>query len=80
MFLCKTAFMNSRISIDLGDPKLFKLLKLEAQETDSTMREVVIRALESYFAQRLETKALLHASESAFSEWDNPQDSDYDRL
>lgn len=57
-----------------------RLLKLEAQETGTSMKEVLIRALESYFAHRLETKALLKASESVFSEWDNPLDSDYDKL
>ena len=72
--------MKTRISTDLGDPRLVMLLKLEAQETNSSMRGVLIRALESYFAHRLETRALQKASESVFSEWNNPLDSDYDRL
>jgi len=72
--------MKARLSTDLGDPKWIRLLKLEAQETDSSVKEVLIRALESYFAHRLETKALLKASESAFSAWDDPRDSDYDKL
>lgn len=71
---------QARISTDLGDPKLIRLLKLEAQETGTSIREVLIRALESYFAHRLETRALLKASEKVFEEWDNPQDADYDRL
>ncbi len=73
-------FMKARISTDLGDPRLIRLLKLEAQETDSTMRDVLIRALESYFAHRLETRALLKASEAVFNDWNNPLDSDYDKL
>ena len=72
--------MKTRISTDLGDPRLIKLLKSEAQETNSSMRGVLIRALESYFAHRLETRALLKASEAVFNEWDNPLDSEYDRL
>jgi hypothetical protein len=72
--------MKARISTDLGDPKWIRLLKLEAQEKGTSMREVLIDALESYFAHRLETKALLRASESVFSEWDDPRDSEYDQL
>jgi hypothetical protein len=72
--------MQTRISTDLGDPRLMKLLKLEAQETGSSVKDVLIRALEGYFAHRLETKALLKASESIFEEWNDPKDSDYDKL
>jgi hypothetical protein len=57
-----------------------KLLKLEAQETGTSVKEVLIRALESYFAHRLETKALMKASEAIFEEWNDPKDSDYDKL
>lgn len=72
--------MKTRISTDLGDPRLIRLLKLEAEETNSSMKGVLIRALESYFAHRLETKALLKASESIFNEWNNPLDAEYDRI
>jgi len=72
--------MNSRISTDLKDPRLLKLLKIEAQEQGSSMTDVLIHALESYFAHKLETKALEKASESAFEEWNDPRDSDYDVL
>lgn len=72
--------MKTRISTDLGDPRLIQLLKLEAQETNTTMRGVLIRALEGYFNHRLETRALLKASEAIFMEWNNPLDSDYDRI
>lgn len=64
----------------MGDPRLIRLFKLEAQETGTTMRGILIRALESYFADRLETKALMKASESVFEEWNDPKDSDYDKL
>jgi hypothetical protein len=72
--------VTTRISTDLADPRLVKLLKAEANERDTTVKEVLTRALEAYFAERLETKALAKLAESAFSEWDDPRDSDYDRL
>lgn len=72
--------MGTRISTDLADPRLVRLLKVEAQETDTTIKNVLSRALEAWFAERLENKALARLSESAFSEWDDPRDADYDRL
>lgn len=72
--------MKTRISTDLGDPRLMKLLKMEAQESSISLKEVLVQALESYFSHRLETKALIKASESVFEEWDNPLDADYDKL
>jgi hypothetical protein len=57
-----------------------RLLKAEAHERDITVKQVLVRALESYFADRLETKALGKLAESAFSEWDDPRDAEYDRL
>ena len=72
--------MQTRISMDLGNPSLVRLLKREADDTDSSMKDVVVRALEAYFAHRLETKALMKASESIFEEWNDPRDADYDRL
>jgi hypothetical protein len=72
--------MGTRISTDLGDSRLVKLLKVEANERDTTVKEVLTRALEAYFADRLETKALAKLAESSFSEWNDPRDADYDRL
>ena len=72
--------MNTRISTDLGDPKLIRLMKLEAQETGRSLKEVLILALEGYFAHRIETKALERASEKIFTEWNDLRDSDYDKL
>jgi len=72
--------VGTRISTDLGDPRLLKLLKNEANERDTTVKDVLARALEAYFAERLETKALAKLAESSFSEWDDPRDADYDRL
>ncbi|OGQ33311.1 MAG: hypothetical protein A3F16_04780 [Deltaproteobacteria bacterium RIFCSPHIGHO2_12_FULL_43_9] len=72
--------LKARISTDLGDPVLIRLLKLEAQESGETIREVLVKALRSYFSHRLETKALMRASESVFEEWNDPRDSEYDKL
>lgn len=72
--------MKARLSTDLGNPVLIKLLKHEAQLSDSSVKDVLVRALEAYFAHRLETKALQKASEAVFEEWDDPRDSDYDNL
>lgn len=72
--------MKARLSTDLGDPKLLKLLKAEAAEKDSSIKDVLITALESYFAHRIETKSLQRASEVAFDEWDDPRDSEYDAI
>jgi len=71
---------NSRITTDLGDPILLKLLKSEANEQNTSVREVVISALESYFAHRLESKAMNSASDNIFDEWNDEKDSQYDNL
>jgi hypothetical protein len=72
--------MGTRISADLSDPRLMRLLKAEANERDTTVKEVLTRALEAYFADRLETRAFAKLAEAAFDEWDDPRDGDYDRL
>jgi hypothetical protein len=72
--------MSTRISTDLGDPRLVRLLKAEANERDTSVKEVLIRALEAYFADRLESKALAKLAEASFTEWEDPRDSEYDRL
>lgn len=70
----------TRITADLGDPRLLRLLKLEAQERSTSVKAVLVRALEGYFSHCLETRALERAAESAFVEWDDPRDADYDKL
>jgi len=72
--------MSTRLSTDLGDPRLIKLLKAEAIERDTSIKEVLTRALEGYFAERLEAKALARMADATFGEWDDPRDADYDRL
>ncbi len=64
--------------MDLADPRLVKLLKVEANEGDTTVKEVLTRALEAYFADHLETRALATLGKSTFGEWDDPRDAEYD--
>ncbi len=71
---------NSRLSTDLGDPRLLKLLKQEAALTDQSIKDVLVKAIEAYFANRLENKALAKASESLFEEWSDPRDAEYDNI
>lgn len=71
---------NTRITADLGDLKWIKLLRMEASERGWKMKDVLVAALERYFSDRLETKALAKAAESIFEEWDNPLDGQYDKL
>ena len=59
---------------------MLRLLKAEANERDTSVKDVLTRALEAYFAERLETRALAKLAESAFSKWDDPRDAEYDRL
>lgn len=66
--------------MDLERPGLVRLIKQEATATDRTMRDVVVTALEDYFAEQLETKALQKAAESIFDEWNDPRDAVYDSL
>ncbi|MBN8538105.1 MAG: hypothetical protein J0M15_13710 [Deltaproteobacteria bacterium] len=70
----------TRITADLGDPMLLKLLKLEAQVSETSIKDVLVKAIEAYFSHRIETRALGKMCEKAFEEWDNPLDSDYDKL
>lgn len=72
--------MGMRISTELSDPRLVRLLKLEAHESDTSIKDVLSRALEAWFAERLETRALARLSEAVFAEWNDPRDADYDKL
>lgn len=72
--------MKARLSTDLGDPKLLRLLKAEATERDLSIKDVLVTALESYFAHRIENKDLQRATEAVFDEWQDPRDSEYDKL
>jgi hypothetical protein len=72
--------MGTRISTDLGDARLMRLLKAEARERDISVKDVLLTALEVYFADRRETKALARRADRAFDEWNDTRDAEYDRL
>lgn len=72
--------MSNRITVDLQTPELLKLLRWEATERSTTIREIVVEALENYFSSRLENQALLNYADSIFTEWENEEDSIYDQL
>lgn len=72
--------MNTRITIDLQNPQLMTMLKLQVAQEGKALREVVVEALEHYLSHKRENQALLKLAESSFAEWDNPKDSEYDHL
>lgn len=47
---------------------------------DLSIKEVLVKALEFYFSNKLETRAMQKMSEQVFEEWNDPRDSDYDKL
>ena len=60
--------MKARLSTDLGDPRLLKLLKAEATERETSIKEVLVTALECYFSHRIETKSLNRIVDDIFSD------------
>jgi len=72
--------MNARLIIDLQDEQLLRLLRLEAAHEGKALREVIVEALKGYFSSKRENQAIMKLAEKAFAEWDNPKDSEYDRL
>ncbi len=70
-----------KLSFDLSDhAELVELLKLHSTQTKNTQKEILVRALESYFADKIDTKLLLRAAETSFAEWNNPEDEIYNDL
>lgn len=72
--------MNTRLTIDFKDPQYLKQLKHIAAEEQKTIREIMIAALDSYFSDYLENRAIEKLAEKSFEEWDNPLDADYDQI
>ncbi len=72
--------MTTRLTVDLENPQLLKLLNLEAQEKGVPKKKIVISALETYFSEKSENLALLKLAEKSFSEWNNPRDDAYNKL
>lgn len=58
-------------------PELVELLKTYCLKKRQSQKEVVIKALEAFFADKLENRLLMKAAERSFSEWDNPEDEIY---
>ncbi|HEX5033931.1 MAG TPA: hypothetical protein VFW62_05575 [bacterium] len=71
---------RTRITVDLVDPELMKMLKLEAAVQRRSMRDIVQKALQGFFSNKREQQALVKRLEPSFVEWDNPRDANYDRL
>lgn len=72
--------MSTRLTIDLMNPQLLTLLRLEAARFNKNIRDIVIEALEQHFADQQENQNLLKLAAQSFAEWDNPNDAVYDKL
>jgi hypothetical protein len=72
--------MNTRITVDLQDPQMAKMLRLKAAQEGKAIREVIVDALQSYFSHTKENQAVLKLAEKTFEEWNSPEDAVYDRL
>ena len=70
-----------KVTFDFSDAsELVELLKAYSLRHRQTQKEVVIRALEAFFADKQENRLLLRAAEKSFAEWDNPEDEVYNDL
>ena len=70
-----------KLSYDFSDhPEIVELLRLEAATTKKTQKGIIIDALKAYFSNKVETLSLYKVAEKAFSDWDNKEDSIYDKL
>ena len=72
--------MPSRITIDFKDSSYLSRLKLASAEQHKSIREIVMNALDSYFNDYLENRAIKTLAEQSFAEWNNPLDADYDKV
>lgn len=70
-----------KLTFDLSDkPELVDLLKAYSLRQRQTQKDVVIQALEAYFADKLEGRMLLKAAEQSFAEWNSPEDEIYNDI
>ena len=70
-----------KLTFDLSDkPELVELLKTYSVKARQSQKEVVVRALEAFFSDKLESRLLLKAAEQSFAEWNNPEDEIYNDL
>jgi hypothetical protein len=72
--------MNTRLTLDFGDPKLVQMVKWEAVKSGGSMKDVIVKALEAYFTAELEYQAMLNGASQSFAAWDNKKDAVYDQL
>lgn len=72
--------MNTRLTIDFKDPVYLTRLKFLAAQEHLSLREIIVKAVDACFSDYLENRALAKLAEQTFAEWDNPQDSEYDKL
>lgn len=72
---------SAKLSFDFSDKtELVEVLRLEAARTGNSMKGILVEALESYFANRLENRLLTSAASQSFAEWDNEEDAIYDDI
>ena len=72
---------TSKVSFDFSDiPELIEMLRMFAANNKTTQKAVVVDALESYFADKLESSLIKQAASKTFAEWDNEEDKIYDSL
>ena len=70
-----------KLTFDLSDqPELVELLRAYSLKERQSQKDVVIRALEAFFADKQESRILLRAAEQSFAEWENPEDEIYNDL
>lgn len=79
----------SKLTIDLGDERLYRALKVQSATRDRPMREIVVEALRMWMVNHgvplsedeLETQGAAVLAAEAFAEdWEDPRDAAYDRL
>ncbi len=78
-----------KLTIELGDERLFRALKVQSARRGRPMREIVTDAVVLWMTahgvplseEDAETGAAASLADEAFAEdWDDPRDSAYDRL
>lgn len=78
-----------KLTIDLGDERLLRALKVQSARRNRPMREIVAEALAMWMSthgvplseDEAETWTAAALAEESFNEdWDDPRDAVYDRL
>lgn len=78
-----------KLTIDLGDERLYRALKIQSARQSRPMRAIVVEAIRMWMADQgirltedqLETQAAAALAQAVFADdWGDPRDADYDRL